>query len=71
VLQDEENYCGFVEFMDEAGGAGWELLEALLKGSTAAGELLRTARFFAPATAASSSSSTSSGGSGDSDGSLA
>lgn len=64
--QDEDNYCGFVEFMDAEGGAGWELLEALMKGGTAAGELLRTARFFTPATEASSSTSSSGGGSGGS-----
>lgn len=64
--QDEDNYCGFVEFMDAEGGAGWELLEALMKGGTAAGELLRTARLFTPATEASSSTSSSGGGSGSS-----
>jgi len=47
VSQDEDNYSGFVEFMDAEGGAGWELLEALMAGRTAAGELLRTARLFA------------------------
>lgn len=58
--QDEDNYCGFVEFMDADDGAAWELLEALMKGSTAAGELLRTQRFFAVKEASSSSSSGSS-----------
>jgi hypothetical protein len=57
-VQDEDNYSGFVEFMDECNGAGWELLEALMKGDTAAGELMRTARVFAaPETSDSSSSS--------------
>lgn len=45
-LQDEDNYNGFVEFMDMHRGAGWELLDRLLRGETAAGELLRTSRFF-------------------------
>eukprot|EP00878_Enallax_costatus_P042877 GHUV01050381.1.p1 GENE.GHUV01050381.1~~GHUV01050381.1.p1 ORF type:complete len:402 (+),score=133.27 GHUV01050381.1:1444-2649(+) len=47
-LQDEDNYSGFVGFMDMHRGAGWELLDKLLKGETAAGELLRTCRFFSP-----------------------
>ncbi|WIA19004.1 hypothetical protein OEZ85_003668 [Tetradesmus obliquus] len=48
-LQDEDNFGGFVEFMDERDGSGWELLGQLLKGSQPAGQLLRTARFFLPA----------------------
>lgn len=59
--QDEDNYSGFVEFMDDEGGAGWQLLEALMTGQTAAGELLRTARLFS-AGAATEGSSSSSGG---------
>jgi hypothetical protein len=35
--------------MDADGGAGWELLEALLLGRTSAGELLRTSRLLAGA----------------------
>jgi hypothetical protein len=47
--QDEDNFSGFIEFMDERDGAGWELLGQLMAGTTPAGQLLRTARFFLPA----------------------
>jgi hypothetical protein len=56
VLQDEDNYSGFVEFMDAEGAAGWQLLEALMAGQTAAGELLRTARLFTGSSSSSSGS---------------
>eukprot|EP00775_Hariotina_reticulata_P006747 gene6747-6967_t len=48
-LQDAENFAGFVDFMDDRGGAGWDFLEQLLAGRTAAGELLGSCRFFARA----------------------
>jgi hypothetical protein len=66
ILQDEENYSGFVDFMDADKGAGWQLLEALMKGQTAAGELLRTADLFAAPRDSSSSGSSSGGSSGSS-----
>jgi hypothetical protein len=65
-LQDTDNYSGFVEFMDADKGAGWQLLEALMKGQTAAGELLRTANLFAAPRDSSSSGSSSGGSSGSS-----
>jgi hypothetical protein len=43
--------------MDDQGGAGWQLLEALMAGQTAAGELLRTATLFTGSSSSSSSSS--------------
>jgi hypothetical protein len=48
-LQDAENFAGFVDFMDDRGGAGWDFLEKLLAGRTAAGDLLSSCRFFARA----------------------
>jgi hypothetical protein len=44
--QDSDKYA-LVRFLDEDGGAGWELLRSLLAGDTSALELARH-RFFSP-----------------------
>ncbi|KAG1661021.1 hypothetical protein FOA52_005336 [Chlamydomonas sp. UWO 241] len=46
-VEDPDKYALLVEFLDQDGGAGWELLGALLAGDTSALELERH-RFFSP-----------------------
>lgn len=60
LTQDDDNFGGFIEFMDGAGtDAGWELLEKLITGKTSAGELLRTCKLFQTSSSSSSVSSKS------------